>query len=346
MTRYEFWAVRGGAPYVQLRVPADSTPMIRFVGAAEIKSTVSLQAEPDARIAWITDLLSVVRVRGAERTPLGLFYVTTSPVEIDDEGRRLWTLTGYDRGYAVRNLSVLEHSLTIRAGTGYAAAIREQLLAAGIKTCTITDTAEVLPTDHAWETGTTRYRVIEDLLAEINYRSLYFDGNGIAVAEPWQPAGLNSRTHHYGSDGTPPLYMDMTWETDTFDAANVFVDIVSSADLPAELRATAENDEPTSPLSIARRGCRVVSVQTVTGIASQDALQTHVNNRMLLSMMGTITYSFSTCADTESDHRLNDSILLLREDGGMLEEQDWTLACVPGGKMTHTARRVYYNIDH
>ena len=34
MTRYEFWAVRGGAPYVQLRVPADSTPMIRFVGAA------------------------------------------------------------------------------------------------------------------------------------------------------------------------------------------------------------------------------------------------------------------------------------------------------------------------
>ena len=97
-------------------------------------------------------------------------------MEIDDEGLRLWTLTGYDRGYAVRNLSVLEHSLTIRAGTGYAAAIREQLLAAGIKTCTIADTAEVLPTDHAWETGTTRYRVIEDLLAEINYRSLYFDG--------------------------------------------------------------------------------------------------------------------------------------------------------------------------
>ena len=36
----------------------------------------------------------------------------------------------------------------------------------------------------------------------------------------------------------------------------------------------------------------------------------------------------------------------INEDGGVLEEQDWTLACVPGGKMTHTARRVYYNIDH
>lgn len=30
---------------------------------------------------------------------------------------------------------------------------------------------------------------------------------------------------------------------------------------------------------------------------------------------------------------------------GILEEQEWALDCVPGGQMTHTAKKVYYNID-
>lgn len=30
---------------------------------------------------------------------------------------------------------------------------------------------------------------------------------------------------------------------------------------------------------------------------------------------------------------------------GLLEEQEWALDCVPGGQMTHTAKKVYYNID-
>lgn len=121
--------------------------------------------------------------------------------------------------------------------------------------------------------------------------------------------------------------------------------IVSSADLDAELRAMAENVNPTSPLSIMRRGRRIVSVETVEGIASQAALETHVKNRMLLSMMGAASYTFTTCGDVEQPHRLNDSILMMRDGIGLLEEQEWALDCVPGGQMTHTAKKVYYNID-
>ena len=200
-------------------------------------------------------------------------------------------------------------------------------------------------TDHAWETGTTRYAVVATLLAEINYRDIYFDGSGVAVAEPWAPASINTRTHRYGPAETTLLRIPMSVQADTFDAANVFVDIVSSADLDAELRAVAENVNPTSPLSIMRRGRRIVSVETVEGIASQTALETHVKNRMLLSMMGAASYTFTTCGDVERPHGLNDSILMMRDGIGLLEEQEWTLDCVPGGQMTHTAKKVYYNID-
>lgn len=345
MIRYEFIAMRSGAPYKVLSVPADCTPQIRFTGSAEIKSTISLTVEPDADVSWLTDMLSVVRVDNAQRTPLGLYNITTAPVSIDDNGHVTQELTGYDQGYALRNLSVLERNLTIRAGTLYTTAIREQLLAAGINVVNIIATDEVLMTDHAWETGTTRYAVVSQLLAEINYRDIYFDGNGVAVAEPWEPAAISNKTHRYGKDETTLLRIPMSVQSDTFDAANVFVDIVSSADLDQELRAVAENVNPTSPLSIMRRGRRIVSVETVEGIASQEALATHVKNRMLLSMMGAATYVFTSCGDVERAHGLNDSILMMRDGIGLLEEQDWSLECVPGGQMSHTAKKVYYSID-
>ena len=269
MTRYEFVAMRSGAPYKVLKVPADTTPQIRFTGNAEVKSTITLTIEPDADVNWLTDMLSVVRVDNADRVPLGLFNITTCPRSLDENGSETQELTGYDQGYSLRNLSVLERSLTIRAGTRYTTAIREQLLAAGINVVSIIDTNEVLMTDHAWETGTTRYAVVSALLAEINYRDIYFDGSGVAVAEPWAPASINTRTHRYGAAETTLLRIPMSVQADTFDAANVFVDIVSSADLDAELRAVAENVNPTSPLSIMRRGRRIVSVETVEGIASQ-----------------------------------------------------------------------------
>lgn len=345
MIRYEFIAMRGGAPYRTLQVPSDCTPQIRFTGSAEVKSTISLTVEPVNDVNWLTDMLSVVRVNNTERIPIGLFNITTAPVNIDDYGHSTQDLTGYDQGYALRNLSVLERSLTIRAGTKYTTAIREQLLAAGISVVSIIETDEVLMTDHEWETGTTRYTVVSDLLSEINYRDIYFDGSGVAIAEPWMPAAINSKTHRYGDGETTLLKIPMSVQADTFDAANVFVDIVSSADLDRELRAIAENVNPTSPLSLMRRGRRIVSVQTVEGIASQAALETHAKNRMLLSMMGAATYTFTSCGDTERPHGLNDSILMMRDGIGLLEEQDWTLSCVPGGQMTHTAKKVYYSID-
>ena len=345
MAAYEFWAQRDGADYLKLSVPSDSTPTIDWTADAQIKASAALQCVYDARISWLTDDLAIYRVAGGVRECLGVFCVTTSPISTDESGVQIQSLTGYDQTYVLVELSRLEYTHTVRAGTGYMDAIREQLIAAGIHQMMLTDCPDTVATDMAWEPGTSRYDIISQLLSDINYRDLWFNGSGCAICEPWAPAAITPATHTYDASAASGMLVEMEQDCDTFSAANVFVSIVSSADIAGEMRAESVNDDISSPLSVQRRGLRIPVVETLDSIASQDALQARANMNKLHSMMSTELYTFYTSADTERAHGLNDAILLQRDGVGLLEEQDWSLECAPGGTMTHTGRRVYYNLD-
>lgn len=339
---YSFWALRSGAPYRKLRIPADRTPSITWTADAQIKRTCKLQCLADDAVDWLTDMLAVWREDASQRVWLGVFFVTTCPTVTDEDGRQLYDITGYDLAYALTKLSILEQTQTIVSGTNYDTAIREQLIAAGIDQLRITPSAQKIPVDHAYPAGTPRYKIVSDLLGEINYRTIWFDGSGSAVCEPWAAATIDARTHIYEDGSDCLMQTAMQREDDLFDAANVFVCVVSSADFTKELRAESVNDRMDSPLSVQRRGRRIVQVETLDSIAGQDALQVRANNRKIASMMGTALYTLTTRGDEESAHGLNDSLLVQREEVGLLQEQDWSLACVPGGAMTHTGKRVYY----
>lgn len=345
MTRYEFWSIRDGAPYRRLRVPEDSVPSITWTAQAEIKRSITLECAEDSEVDWLTDLLAVYRITSEGRVGLGLFVVTTCPVSINEAGIRTVSLTGYDQGYILRDLSKLEYTITIRAGTKYTDAIREQLIAAGIKQLRITESPAVLPTDHAFELGTSRMEIVQVLLSEINYRSLWFDGDGTAICEPWVPAAVGPKAHIYEAGTASILCVPMEQSFDTFGAANVFIDVVSSADFANDLIAISENTDINSPLSVQRRKLRVPDVMTIDGISSREALQTHADNRKIKSMMSAASYAWYTGASQESEHGLNDSVVLQRDDIGLLEEQDWSIECVPGGRMKHTGKRVFYRLD-
>lgn len=344
---YEFWVLHDGAPSVRLEVPMSTTPEVRWTGGAQIKRTLSLSCLPPENVNWLTDKVAVIRVGSGGNTTVGLgvFCVPTHPSKTDDDGMTLMELTGYDECYALAQLAKVESTLTLRAGRKYVDCIREQLFAGGIDQIRVTDSTEVLPVDKAYEAGTSRYTILAELLGDINYRDLWFDGNGTAICEPWVAASVSTATHDYSAGEDSILMTAMDVDDDTFNAANVFVDLVSSADLSGDLRSESVNDNIGSPLSVQRRGMRVVSVETLDTIASQTALDTHAKNRMLQSMMSSETYTFYTDAAADGEHGLNDSLLLQRDGIGLLEEQDWAIACVPGGRMTHTGKKVYYNYD-
>lgn len=352
MSRFCFEVYRNDAPLMQLPVPLKAAPSISWTADAEIKRTISITCPVVPDIDWVKDELQAsMETDGGKRLPLGRFIVTTSPRQVSADGVETWALTGYDYGYKTRDLGKLEHSLTVTAGTQATQAVTEQLLACNITRILLTSSEETLSTDHVWEAGASRYDVIRDLLEEINYRNLWFDGSGNAVIEPWQAASVSRARHRYDAGSKSVVTPDFEVEDDIFDAANVFIELVSSADAytvndqgeRAALRAESVNNNPDSRISVIRRGMRVPSVEVLDTITSPAALQVRADNRKLQSMMGSKVYSFYTGLQAEkAEHGLNDSIILDRDGVGLLEEQDWSISCTAGGLMTHTARKAYY----
>ena len=288
MAAYEFWAQRDGADYLKLSVPSDSTPTIDWTADAQIKASAALQCVYDARISWLTDDLAIYRDADGVRECLGVFCVTTSPISTDESGVQIQSLTGYDQTYVLVELSRLEYTHTVRAGTGYMDAIREQLIAAGIHQMMLTDCPDRVATDMAWEPGTSRYDIISQLLSDINYRDLWFNGSGCAICEPWAPAAITPATHTYDASAASGMLVEMDQDCDTFSAANVFVSIVSSADIAGEMRAESVNDDISSPLSVQRRGRRirltlVVVVRAVREMGEAVAADEHADRAALIS---------------------------------------------------------------
>lgn len=352
MSRFEFDVYRGGAVVRRLDIDLQATPVISWTADAEIKRTLSLSCPVVDGIDWVTDEVQAIQnTEDGQRLPLGRFVITTFPRRVSAAGIATWELTGYDYGYKVRNLAKLEDSLTISAGTSVTQAVTAQLLASGVDRVLLTRSGETLSTDHVWEAGTSRYHVISELLAEINYRDLWFDGAGNAVIEPWLPADAERAKHHYYAGSSSLITPELVIEDDIFDAANVFIELVSSADVyttddsgaKVALRAESVNNNPDSRISVMRRGMRVPSIEVLDTITSAAALQTRANNRKLQSMMGSRIYTFYTGVHLEkAQHGLNDAMFVDRDGIGLLEEQNWSISCAPGGLMTHTARKAFY----
>ena len=105
------------------------------------------------------------------------------------------------------------------------------------------------------------------------------------------------------------------------------------------LLAKAENANPQSPLSIMRRGRRIVAVEHVDNIASQDELQAYANRLRNESMITAETFRVETgllpgygVADVTALH--------YGEFAAVCIERAWDMELRPGGSMNHTLERV------
>ena len=200
----------------------------------------------------------------------------------------------------------------------------------------------MLATDREdWDTGTDFLTICNQLLEEINYNPVWFDGRGICHLEPYKAPTGGRIDHAYSSTDLQlaPITDDHTQEVDLFDAPNVFVRICSNPDRGAPLTATAVNDSPTSSTSTFRRGLRIVDVAKVNNVASQDELQELVNRLRNESMYATKTITFYTLAT--GGHGVGDIVSIDDPDiGGIWEETEWSLTMAVGELMQHTARRV------
>lgn len=337
-----FRILRSGSFFGELH-PVGS-PRLTMSDSAAIKTSLSGEFLIPEEIDWLSDEIQPVLVIDGEESPLGVFLpATVTPTET--ETTKSVKVTAYDRCWRVRD-TYAESSVYFASGTNYLAAIESLLTAAGIVLTVKTPTAAAFPEAREdWQAGTSYLDIINELLSEISYNPLWFNSQGAAVLEPASvPAAENIEHTLDDTDVRSLLLPQITRETDVYSAPNVFLCICSSADKASVLTASAENTNPQSPLSIMRRGRRIVKVTRVNNIADQTALTAYAEKLRNESMLGGETIRVTTgllpgfgVADVTA--------IRWGELSEICVEHAWEMELGVGGSMKHTLERVVVNLE-
>lgn len=348
MTRtvdFRYIVMRNGADYSELTPAPGSTPSVRMNDTGAIKTSFSGSfLHPVDDIDWMTDQIRPEMILDGVVHPLGIFLPATVGRRETDTGNAV-QIEAYDRGWQVRARST-ETQIYFAAGLNYLSAVGSLLSEAGITTISAEETSLVLTEGREdWNVGASNLDIVNQLLAEINYRPLWFDANGSAMLQAVkQPTAANIDHVLDDTKITSMLSDSLSMDMDVYEAPNVFLCICSNADKDAPMVAKAENSNPESPLSIARRGRRITQVVQVDNIASQAALQVYANRLVTDSMMSGETIRVQTAL--LPGFGVGDVVALRYGDILTLAiERAWTMALTPGGKMQHTLEKVMMNLD-
>lgn len=342
--------LRGGADYGFLR--AIGAPTIRCDGDAEIHMSLSGSFSTEARDAsgnelsfdLLSDEIETVLVLDGVEHSLGVFLASTvTPSETD--GAKELQVEAFDRCWRVRDV-YSEGPIYFAAGVPYLTAIEQLLTQAGITTVLSTPTAAALSEEREdWGIGVSYLKIINDLLSEINYKPLWINSHGVAMLQPAAVPTAENIQHTMDAREIDDMVLpELSRETDIYSAANVFLVYCANPDKSGTMTAMAENTNPQSPLSIPRRGRRIMSVERVDNIADQAALQAYADKRRNDSMVGGETINVSTAL--MPGYGVDDVVALhYGEINGICIDKAWEMDLEVGGMMRHTLKRVVYNLD-
>ena len=208
-TEYRVEVLRRGAPWGVLR--CSEPPRIDMDATAAITRSMALVAEYDEAVDWLGDAFRPVLILNGVEYPMGVFYAASVRESYTDTGTRLCRAELYDRAYLLSRART-ETRLHLSAGTAYTAAVDSLLMGAGVYLRQMTPSAAVLATDREdWEIGTSYLEIINQLLSEINYAPIWFDGSGYAIIGPETDPDAAAVQHILGGDpGTVPELLPVT----------------------------------------------------------------------------------------------------------------------------------------
>ena len=329
--------LRGGVPYTQLVYT--QPPTVYTDCRTSIKMTLRGTFLRNEKVDYISDELRPVMLADGTEYPLGVYRIVTKSETHTEAGAVYDNIEAYDRAILL-TWAKLEKRDYWPAGTSYDTVISHYLTLAGIRHVALVASNHVLQNDREdWDAGTDYLTIVNTLLDEINYDSLWFDSSGAAQIKPYTAPSAGRILHTYGGNGLKALRPEYTSETDLYDRPNVFIAILDNPEYDTPAVATAENDTPASRLSTVSRGIRIPEVYKVNNIASVDELQAYVNKLRDESMQ---TSEFVTI-DTAliPTHGVGDVVAVVHTGmQGLFREVEWTFPMDAGQYMTHKLQRV------
>lgn len=166
----------------------------------------------------------------------------------------------------------VEATYSVAAGAVVTAAVRDLLESIGETRLAVTDSPEKLTTAMIFEAGTSKLRIINDLLDAINYFSIWVDGTGTFRVEPYRKPADRPVRFGFVDDATSIYSPDFVHDFDTFEVPNRVVLIGQSDGEELAPTAVAENRNPGDLFSYPSRGRWITRVEEGVEATSQAVL--------------------------------------------------------------------------
>jgi hypothetical protein len=275
---------------------------------------------------------------GIAEWPLGVFLLS-SPTRQDQNRAIKRAIEAYDSSLVIKE-DCFDDRYRIAAGTKYTAAIVTILNGAGIWKINITDHSGTLAVDKEFEIGTTKLAAVNQLLAEINYTSIWVDENGYFVAQPYALPSGREAEYEYRNNELSIICPEASEELDLFNVPNKWVRYVSNPD-KATLRSVYVNDLATSKTSTVNRERMIVDCQPVDDILDQATLDAYTLRQAYEASQVYGKFEFSTALMPH--HSFLSCLFLEHTDYGIADkyiETSWSMDLSPGGQMSNSCRRV------
>lgn len=322
---------------------------INFSAFAAIKRTATFDFNEylQRNIDYLSDRIQPYMILympdgGTVRFPLGIFLLASPNRKINGNFKTR-EIVAYDKTLILEEDKFTERYF-IAKDTSYVEAIEKILSTAGITRVNIQPSNSVLRIDKEYEAGTSKKEVINDLLNQMNYDSIYIDENGYFRASEYILPSDRPINHIYIADEASVLTPDAEESLDTAGVANVFTRVVSNPETSIVLTSTFVNDKIESATSTVSRGRKITDIEKLDNIASQEALDNLV---IRIANNATSKYShllFGTAL--MPIHGNQDTIYIDNKDISdtpiRLNETAWTMPLEKGAIMTHEARKVVF----
>lgn len=238
-------------------------------------------------INWLTSRLRPVMViEGLPEQPLGIFIAAEAPSSWDRG--RTWSIKLLDKT-ALLDRDIITATYSVAAGTVVTTEIATIIAATGITNYSITASTATLTGALIWKPGTSKLRIINDLLAAINYFSLYANFNGQLIGEPYVLPASRPVVYEF-LDGPSSIYSPLFDQDADFAKIPNRVVVTGVGDGTTEaLTSVAENNDSDSPYSIPNRGVVGYAEEGVEA-DSQATLDAYARRRLVeLTTPGTST---------------------------------------------------------
>ncbi|MEE6295204.1 hypothetical protein [Georgenia wangjunii] len=275
---------------------------------------------------------------GEREEPMGVF-IPAAPKTAHTAAARTQDIELYDKLLTLDRAKV-KATHTYPAGTVVTTAVAELIASVGETRVAVTESTETLSVPMVWGAGTTKLKIINELLEAANYLSVWVDGYGVFRADPYvRPSDRGTQWAFV--DGAESIYLpDFTHDSDGFDVPNEVVLVATSDGETEALVGYAVNEDPESRWSVPNQGPNTV---TETGVeATSQAVLDNLAARRLVDLTQVASTFEIRHAWVPSE--LNDAVLFRRAQAGItgarcvVQKRSFDMAT--GALVTATLREV------